>query len=126
MAATKLYTNIQVYIDGALATEQNEVQVGRDLGNIPNITTANGFSGVTPGAAQMTISLRNAVPASGFENKLGAKAIARETVKITLLAGGATLTQNMYLMSDSVDGGASKASELSYTFHGPWAKWSNE
>lgn len=124
--STKLYTNVPVYIDGALATEQNEVKVDRDLGNIPNVTTANGFAGVTPGAAQMTISLRNAVPAAGFENKLGGKAIARETVKLTILAGGATLTQNMYVMSDSLDGGAGKATELSYVFHGPWAKWSSE
>lgn len=122
--STKLYSDIPIYIDGALATEHNKVQIERDAGNQEIVTVARGYAGVSPGAMTMRVTVTQAVPAAGFENNLGRKMAARETVEFTAFVAGQKLTQKMYVMSDSISGGANEKSDMSFTLHGPWADFS--
>lgn len=122
--STKLYTDIPIYVDGALATEHNKVQIERDSGNQEVFTVARGFAGVSPGAMTMKITVTQAIPAAGFENNLGAKMAARTPVEFSAFVAGKKITQKMYVMSDSVSGGANEKSDMSFTLHGPWADFS--
>lgn len=122
--STKLYSDIPVYIDGALATEENKVQIERDAGNQEVVTVARGFAGVSPGAMMMRVTVTQAIPAAGFENNLGKKMAARTPVEFTAFCGGQKITQKMYVMSDSLSGGANEKSDMSFVLHGPWADFS--
>ena len=124
MSSIQQYANAVVYLDGALATEENQVSVTREYALQHVATVAKGFAGATRGAPTMRVQIRNAVPKSGFEFDPGAKANAMEPVEVTVFVGGKKITQKMLVDSDSLSGGVNSSTEFNFDLIGPWAAFS--
>jgi len=121
--STQLYTQVEAYIDGAKLTEATSVNV--DLDNQAQIveTLNRGFAGVSKGAARISISIANAVPAASFEYEPSAKILGLEPVELTLYAAGKSLSSKGFLMKFSMSGAVNSPSGISLEFVGEPASW---
>lgn len=123
MADTKLYSDIQVYVEGALLTEENHVTVTRDANFKEVDTVARGFAGVSRGSGRTTLQIRNAVPAAGVEFDPGSYMKALQTVEITLFRAGAQLTGKFYVRTDTSEHSVNAESSLNFDAIGPFVDW---
>jgi hypothetical protein len=117
------YTNILVYFDDALLTQQNKVSVRRSTGSSPVPTTALGYGGESPGVGMTEIDVSNAVPSLEMEFDPGRQMKLLKRGKITLLAAGKTLSVMGQVYEDGMDGGVNEATGFSFKFRGPFSEW---
>lgn len=123
MASGRLYTNIEVFREGALLTEENSVRITRDAGIKEVFTTARGFAGISKGAAMMKVQIRNAVPAAGVEYDPGRDMATASLVEFTFFRAGKQMTGKFYVMQDETEHSVSAESQLSFDLVGPMQQW---
>lgn len=114
MSINRLYTDIKVYADGALLTQQNQVQLSLDSGNKEVMTTALGFAGISPGAGITRAQIRNAILATGVEFNPIALMKSRRTVELTFFLAGQQITGDFFIMSATLSHAANAESELNF------------
>ena len=123
MSQAQLYTKVQVYVNGALLTENADVRLTRNAGLLPVNTTYKGFAGFTQGAPFMEIEVGNAVPLAGFEYNPGSDEQNANFVNLTLVAAGQTLSTDGGIMGDDLSYAVNSESKLNFRFHGEFADW---
>lgn len=123
MANLERYTKATVYINSNLLSEESNVTVKRMSGAQPVKTTAKGFAGFSQGAGQTDISVSCSVPAAGFEFDPGADIENVNTVEITILAAGRSLTCKGSIIDDNFAHGVDSAAKLDFNFQGQYAQW---
>jgi hypothetical protein len=123
MADAQRYSNILVYREGTLLTEENEVTVTRDFANKGVVTVAKGLSGYVKGAPVMKVSIRNAVPAKGVEYDPGPDGASATPKEYTFVRGSQSLTNKFVVMSDDTGHKAGDESHLNFDLEGPVAQW---
>lgn len=123
MADLQLYTKASVYIDGALLAEESDVTVKRMTGAQVVKTVAKGFSGLSPGAPMLQISVTNAVPSTDFEYNPGSDMSDLVVKEVTIFAAGRTLTSKGFITDDNFSHASESQSKLSFEFTGQFADW---
>jgi hypothetical protein len=123
MSQLQTYTKVTVYYNGALLTEEASVKVMRNSGLNPVSSVAKGFCGFSKGAAHLEIDVTTNVPDAGFEQDVGADMDQGNTVEITILAAGKTLTSVGFVQSDDLDHATDSASKLNFKFYGEFSTW---
>ncbi len=123
MADLQLYSKASVYLNGSLLSEESDVTVKRMTGAQVVKTVAKGFSGLSPGAEMLSISVTNAVPSTDFEYNPGSDMKDLNVVEVTIFAAGRTLTSKGFITDDNFAHGAEAQSKLSFEFTGQYADW---
>jgi hypothetical protein len=124
MSNLQQYTDLQTTVDGALLSEQNQVQIRWISGNHIVDTTPKGFAGLSPGSARIEIHVTNAWPAAGLEYNPIQRIRTMQEVELSVQdRSGRSLTTRGYFTE--ADGGHStnQASSFSFSFVGTWADW---
>lgn len=85
------YSQGQVFIDGILMAECPEFETNYNTNNQPVMTQAKGYSGITPGAGQVTLTIQEAIPRAGFEIDFYKRAKERTPIKVTTWRGSKKL-----------------------------------
>lgn len=104
MATTNLqqYAFFTSYIDGALLSEATSVSIARDSKASQVDTITKGFSGMSPGAAMMSVSLECAIPTAGIEYNPGKVIKGVTVVDITIAGAGKTLSTKGFITKDDI------------------------
>jgi hypothetical protein len=123
MANLETYTKATVYLNSSVLSEEASVTIKRMSGAQPVKTTAKGFSGMSPGAPMMTVSVSNAVPSADFELDPGKMIKDLEVVEITIFAANRTLTSKGFILDDNFSHAVETASKLDFEFTGQFAEW---
>lgn len=121
--ANEKYSKASVYVDGSLLSQEATVSVKRSTGSQPVKTVANGYSGESPGAGMLEISVENAVPAADFEVDPGKYMANLDNCEITIFAAGRTLTQTMCIYEDNFGHGVDTPAKLTFSARGKYADW---
>lgn len=121
--STQLYTQCEVYLDGAKLTEETGVKLGRTTKAQLVETVARGFAGMSPGAKMITVSVDNAAPAASLEVDPGTYMTGLRVAELTLFAAGKTLTSKGFITDDSFSHSVNTPSAISFEFIGEWAEW---
>jgi hypothetical protein len=121
--STQLYSQVYVLINGKLLMEHANVSVNRDSGAQVVTTVGRGFAGVSLGAPQLTISVDNAIPISGFEFDAGQHIQTLEVVEIGLLCAGLALSSKGFILKDSIKHAVNQESGYSFEFIGDFSEF---
>lgn len=97
MAEPKLYTKGRIFVfneDGAggLVAECTSFSVDFNTNDNDVVTLADGFTGITPGAGTVSVSIDTAVPRTGFEMEWHTWAKERKIIEITGHRGASTIS----------------------------------
>jgi hypothetical protein len=95
------YSSSAVYINSSQLTENADVTVERDPGFQRVLTIAKGFAGVSPGARFAIVTIRNAVPAVGFEFDPGDAMEGLIPVSVQVFAADATFISTGFVERDT-------------------------
>lgn len=123
MSDLQLYTKASVYVDGSLLSEEADVTLKRMTGAQVVKTVAKGFSGLSPGAPMLQISVTNAVPSTDFEYNPGQDMSDLNVKEVTIFAAGRTLTSKGFVTDDNFSHAVETQSKLSFDFTGQFADW---
>jgi hypothetical protein len=124
MSSLQQYTLLFEYVDGGLLAQEHSVTIDRVTNSQPISTVAGGYSGESPGAAMIDVTVGNAVPAAGFEFDAGRKMAGLLPAKLyTLGPGGKQLKGECFIISDSLRHGTNQAADYSFKARGPFALW---
>lgn len=121
--STQVYTNVEIYVDGAKSLEAQTVKITRDSKAQDIETLSRGWAGMSPGAKMLTIAVENAVPSASIEVDSGPFLSTLKVVELTIFAAGKTLTTKGFIHSDSFSGAVNAPSGLSFEFKGEYADW---
>jgi hypothetical protein len=124
MAALQLYTAAFVYIDGVLQAEESDVKITRRTNSNPSNSVAKGYSGESPGAGMLEISITSNCPAAGLEFDPGRYMfpVPRE-IELSIYAHDKVLVTKGFLVDDDFGHGVSSEAKLSFNFRGQPAQW---
>lgn len=126
--ALQLYSQAEVYINGAKLAEEAQVTISRRTNAQAVNTVAKGFAGVSPGAAVIEFKMTNAVPAATFEVNPGqfmglSSGGSLQVVEITAFAAGQTLTTKGFIMDDNFSHAVNSEARLEFTAMCEPADW---
>lgn len=121
--STQLYTMVYVLINGKIMMEEASVTLNRDSGAQPVHTVGRGFAGVSLGAPQLTATIENAIPLSGFEYDAGQAIETLDVVELGLLCAGLALSTKGFVLKDSVRHGVGQQSGYSFEFIGDFKQF---
>lgn len=115
-----IYTNIFVYLNGALLAEAVTVDTTLDSSQEPIFSVTNNFEGMSPGPFMRTINVGNVVPIEGAEFDFEDAMVTSQKVEMILVEGGTGWhTHSMgAIVSVSRSGSVGKTAMLSFTFKG--------
>ena len=123
MSNVQLYTRALVTVDGSLLTEEANVTVTRNSGSQAVMTVSKGYAGESPGSGTVEIDVSSAVPAADFEFDPGEKMFGNESVEISVVAAGKTLTAVGFIISDNFKHAVNSESMLEFKFMGGISKF---
>jgi hypothetical protein len=112
--ALQKYSNALVMLNGSLLTEENSVSVDKKSGLNPVHTTANGFSGMSQGAPEMTVRVDNAVPAADFEYLPDEAVLEGQVVEITIFMAGKQTTAKGFITDVSYSHAVNSEAKMSF------------
>jgi len=121
--ALQTYALANVLVNGALLAEHGSVSVNRATNSQAVNTVSKGYAGESPGAANCTISIKNAVPAADFELNPGAFMKALNVVEVTVFVAGRTLTSKGFVIGDAFAHSVNAEATLDISFRGEFADW---
>ena len=125
MANLQQYTLLYVTADGALLSQEQSLQVDRTTNSQAVSTVANGYSGESPGAGMMEVTVESEVPSGGFEFDAGKKMAALIPTKVfTIGPAGKQLKGECMIISDSIKHAVNSATAYTFRARGPFALWS--
>jgi len=120
MASVTLYDQFFVFANGALLSENQQVELTLESDDQDVMTVAKGFAGQTPSPKKVMANLTNVVPSSGFEFDAFQKANDSEIVemKFQSAATGKSLISEGFIRKPKISSGVGKTVEFSFEFHG--------
>ncbi len=123
MAHLQLYSLAFCTVDGALLTEEASVSIHRATNSQAVNTVAKGYAGESPGAANCTIQVTNAVPAADFELDPGRFMKSLKSCEIGLIAAGKQITVPGFIIEDTFKHSVNSESTLEFSFRGVFPSW---
>lgn len=118
------YTLLFETADGALLSQEQSIQIDRTTNSQAVSTVANGYSGESPGAAMIEVTVESAVPAPGLEFDAGKKMAGLiPTSLFTIGAGGKQLKGQCMIISDSIKHSVNSPTAYTFRARGPMALW---
>ncbi len=123
MAETKTYSNLLVFRQGSLLTEENKITITRDFANEGVTTTARGWAGTAKGAPTTKVEINNWVPAKGVEYDPGPDGESSELIDWTFIRGAQQMTVALVVKNDGTDHAAGSAAGLSFSLEGGPSRW---
>lgn len=109
-----VYDNIFAYVDGKLLSENTKVTLAGEPDDQIVDTTVKGFSGISPTAKRLRISLENVSPPTGDEVPWFERYFKSTPVEVKLQKGnGEKLTTNGFIQSPSTTAGVSTTTATS-------------
>jgi hypothetical protein len=120
-----LYGYLWELVNGSLLSQEQSIQVDRATNSQPVSTVPNGYSGESPGAAMIEVTVESAVPqVTGFEFDAGASLGGLIPVQLyTLGPGGKTLKGECFIISDSIRHSVNNPMQYTFRARGPLAFW---
>lgn len=119
----QLYTSATIRIDGKSLTESSSISINRASNAKESNTTQKGFAGMTAGAANLEISVDNAVPSLDFELNPSAFMFENRVVEFIITAAGRTLITYGFIVSDSFSQSVDSSTKLTFTAKCQYASW---
>lgn len=124
MADNQLYTLTYVTVDGMLLTEHADMTLTRNGNGQPVRTMVRGLAGQSPGAADCTIDVTNAVPAADFEFDPGDAIADNKVVEIGVIGpGGKSGISKGFIQSDTFRQGVGNEATLAFRFMGSFPRF---
>lgn len=124
MADLQLYSKVACYYNNLQQAEEVEVSIKRISGAQVQKTVLKGFAGMSPGSPMAEITVKNGIPAAGFEvTTIGRDMNELRVVEFTFFAAGKSLTTKGFVTEDNTTHGTDKPAELDYTAQCQWADW---
>lgn len=120
--AEQIYAQFFAFIDQALLEEEIDVDWDVDPDAKPVSTQAKGYAGVSKGSGKFTINVTNACPKTGPEINMIQLSIDQTFVDAVITLGSKQLISRGTITNVKGKGGASNASEVSFTFIGALPK----
>jgi hypothetical protein len=118
------YTLLYGTVNGSLLTEEASISVKRASNSSAVNTVAKGYAGESPGAANCTIDVKNAVPAAGFEFDAGPVINGLIPAEIGVVGpGGQRLIVPCFIIEDSIDHSVGSASNYDFQARGRFPLW---
>jgi hypothetical protein len=121
--ALQVYSQAEIYINGAKLAEEAQVSVNRRSNAQPVNTVAKGYAGDSPGAAMTEIKVTNAVPSAAFELNPGPFILNLQVCEITIYAAGLTLTQKGFIYEDNFSHAVNSEARLEFSARCEPADW---
>jgi hypothetical protein len=121
--ASSVYSNIVVYLDGKLLSEESSATINFKSGKQPVFTVTKGLAGFSLGADYDEIQLECNVPADDFE--INPSQLIHDTLaikqdpsynvwhEITLIAASRTYTSSIFFTDASISHSVDGASKIS-------------
>lgn len=124
MSDLQNYTKVSSYYNNQLQSEETEVSIKRITGAQIMKTVQKGFAGMSPGSPMIEITVKNGIPAAGFEvSTIGRDMNEMRVVEFTFFAASKTLTTKGYVIDETTTHGTDKPAELDYTAQCQFADW---
>ena len=115
MSALQIYERGAVFADGQLLVECQTITVNLDPKLNPINTMQKGFAGVSPGSEESNIDISEAIPRAGFDFAAISKMRGVEIVELVIFAGAKKLKFKGFITKVSLNFGADRASENSFS-----------
>lgn len=115
MSELKLYSNSDVFINGALLAEEASVSVNKKSGLNPVFTVQNGLAGMTQGAGTAEVSIESAVPSADFEFNPDPFMKTGEVVELRIVMANRETNCKGFITDASYAHSVNDASKLSMT-----------
>lgn len=115
MSELKLYSNCDVFINGALLAEEASVSVNKKSGLNPVFTVQNGLAGMTQGAGTAEVSIESAVPSADFEFNPDPFMKTGEVVELRIVMANRETNCKGFITDASYAHSVNDASKLSMT-----------
>lgn len=111
-------------VNGLLLAQEQDVSVDRDTNGVPVSTVVNGYSGDSPGAGMVDITVESAVPAANFEFNAGPLMVSLTPAKVFILGpGGKQLKCTVQIYKDQFGHGVNKASKYTFKCRAALVDW---
>lgn len=126
MADPQLHDFLFCYVDGALLSDNQEVDTAIESNMTEVETTVKGWSGITPGGPKRRVTCKGVIPLSGFEFDAEAALIDSRQVTIRLQFGGSgksTTTKGYIISAPTITSGIGKTTEQNWVFVGEPSKF---
>ena len=121
--ATQQYSNLLVYRQGTLLTEENKITISRDFANEGVITTAKGWAGTAKGAPTTKVEINSWVPAVGVEYDPGPDGVSARPINWTFIRGAQQMTVALVVKNDSTDHAAGSTAGIAFSLEGGLSEW---
>jgi hypothetical protein len=125
MASVTLYDQFYVSVDGQLLAENQELSISLEGDDQDVMTIVKGFAGETPSPKKVVVSLKNAVPSTGFEFDFWGAALRKSKHKLRLQSAstGKSLTSEGSFRKPKIEAGVGKSVQNDVEFHGGPGDW---
>lgn len=124
MSDLQNYSKVSAYYNNNQLAEEVELSIERMSGAQEQHTVLKGLAGFSPGSPKMTINVKSAIPAAGFEiATLGADMRDVVVREYTFFAGGKSLTTKGVVIKDKTTHGVDKAAEIDFDAVCQYADW---
>lgn len=124
MSDLQLYSKVAVYYNNQQLAEETNVTIKRVSGAQVVKTVAKGFAGMSPGSPMVEITIKNGIPAAGFEvGTIGADISQLKVVEFSFFAASKTLTVKGFVTEDNTVHNVDSPSELDITAQCQFADW---
>lgn len=118
------YTLLFCTLDGQPMLQAESYQVGRRSGAIRVDTLALGMAGMSRGSPAVTIKIKAAVPAAGFEYDAGAAIEGLIPANVYVQGpGGSTLKGQVFITDDDLEQTVNSKASYSFDCIGPMKQW---
>lgn len=120
MSNLQQYSILLAVAGGTLLAEEQEIDFSRTANAVRVATVAKGFSGTSPGAPEVMVNVRGAMPSAGLEFDAGPYILSQTPIPFQLLGpGGKVMKGDMIIERDNGKHGV--GTQASYDFSGVMA-----
>lgn len=118
MSDLQVYSKISVYVNSALLSEEASVTIKHTNGAKEVNTVAKGFAGMSQGSPTVEVTIKNAVPAAGFEYSPFKAMQNLDVVELACFGAGLTMTTKGFITESTFQHAVDTESSLDFTFKG--------
>lgn len=118
MAGNQIYDSAAVFCNKVFLAEIETIEVDEASGVHPIITMGKGFAGISPGAQQITVQLKGAIPRAGLEFDFRSALQNNTEIELVWFAHSKTMSSKGYLTQSKQSYSASNPSSIDATFIG--------
>lgn len=120
MSNLQQYSILLAVAGGTLLAEEQEIDFTRTANAVRVATVAKGFAGTSPGAPEISVNIRGAMPVGGLEFDAGPYILSQTPIPFQILGpGGKVMKGDMIIERDNGKHGV--GTQAAYDFSGVMA-----